>query len=138
MRSFEEQKAEVFRRSRERIKKNKQIRKTIILSGIPLMLCLVVSTAFYCKPQEKNDIDKAIRGDLYSAEEICIRISDLSGERVISDSQVVNDIMKNILVMPEAGSAEQDCYTVAEESVTEAEIYTITVNDGNGNTMILL
>lgn len=42
MRDFEERKAEVFRRSEKRIKERKQHRKHILLTCIPMVLCIMM------------------------------------------------------------------------------------------------
>ena len=46
MRNFEERKAEVFRRSEKRIKERKQRRNHILMTCIPLVLCLTIFGAF--------------------------------------------------------------------------------------------
>lgn len=46
MRNFEERKAEVFRRSEKRIKERKQRRNHILMTCIPLVLCLAIFGAF--------------------------------------------------------------------------------------------
>ena len=46
MRNFEERKAEVFRRSEKRIKERKQRRQRILMTCIPLVLCLTIFGAF--------------------------------------------------------------------------------------------
>ena len=46
MRNFEERKTEVFRRSEKRIKERKQRRNHILMTCIPLVLCLTIFGAF--------------------------------------------------------------------------------------------
>lgn len=46
MRNFEERKTEVFRRSEKRIKERKQRRNNILMTCIPLVLCLTIFGAF--------------------------------------------------------------------------------------------
>jgi hypothetical protein len=46
MRDFEERRAEVFRRSEKRIKERKQRRKHILLTCIPMVLCIMMSGVY--------------------------------------------------------------------------------------------
>ena len=55
MRNFEERKAEVFRRSEKRIKERKQRRQRILMTCIPLVLCLTIFGAFLF-PQLNNNL----------------------------------------------------------------------------------
>ena len=55
MRNFEERKAEVFRRSEKRIKERKQRRQRILMTCIPLVLCLTIFGAFLF-PQLNNNM----------------------------------------------------------------------------------
>ena len=55
MRNFEERKAEVFRRSDKRIKERKQRRQRILMTCIPLVLCLTIFGAFLF-PQLNNNM----------------------------------------------------------------------------------
>ena len=47
MRNFEERKAEVFRRSEKRIKERKQRRNHILMTCIPLVLCITLFSALF-------------------------------------------------------------------------------------------
>ena len=58
MRNFEERKAEVFRRSEKRIKERKQRRNHILMTCIPLVLCITLFSALFLSgmlPGETRD-----------------------------------------------------------------------------------
>lgn len=140
MRSFEEQKAEIFRRSEERIKRNRQNRKRILLSCVNLIFCFVVANTFYGiwlkRTDESVDEAETVCEGSGKIKTVCIMTSDSGGEWVAEDPQAIDYLMGNILMIKESASdyGEPPVYDegIVESDAFEANVYTITVNDGSG------
>ena len=166
MRNFEERKAEVFRRSENRIKERKRNRNRILALCIPLCLILTVWSVMILPAMlpvaEKdagaeqeigfngstNDADGAEGKHIYLSIEVKDNDSDFYSE--ITDSSGVTNVYENVFLAFEDQDAGNDMSGVIQESTSDDESkesannskdshsYTITMNAADGSNRIYL
>lgn len=101
MRSFEQRKAEIFRRSENRIKKRKKNRNRIIAGIIPLFFCVVILSV------------------IYLPDKIFIE-NNLSGKTDIADNFADDAVFSYISVEVKTDTASSKNYS-KEKDVTKVE-----------------
>ena len=139
MMNFEERKAEIFRRSDERIKTRKRNRRRILLSCVPIMICIGVLSVSYGQNKlniETPDgiIENAVNNSLVYP--ITVELTDLkNGEsreiEACYDIATVTDIIYSIT----EGLYQTDNYGTPTEStdsdqykdISKADFYEITI-----------
>ena len=166
MRNFEERKAEVFRRSENRIKERKRNRNCILALCIPLCLILTVWSVMILPAMppvaEKdagaeqeigfngstNDADGAEGKHIYLSVEV--RGNDLEFYSEITDASSVTAVYENVFLAFEDQDAGNDMSGVIEESTSDDESkesannskdnhsYTITMNAADGSNRVYL
>lgn len=165
MRNFEERKAEVFRRSENRIKERKRNRNRIMALCIPLCLILTVWSVMILPamlPAGKdagaeqdmelngsiNDSDGAEAKHIYLSVEVKDNDSDFYSE--ITDASGVTGVYEKVFLAFEDQDAGNDMSGVIQESTSDDESkestnnskdshsYTITMNAADGSNRIYL
>lgn len=132
MRNFEERKAEVFRRSVKRIKERKQRRNHILMTCIPLVLCLTIFGAFLFPqlddlkqaPESNNEhyfsgaMGQEADGGLFAGS------VEVSGNGVssyytsVENVQGIMRLINGIVAVPETDDADKDENFVVEDSTS--------------------
>ena len=132
MRNFEERKAEVFRRSEKRIKERKQRRNHILMTCIPLVLCLTIFGAFLFPqlddlkqaPESNNEhyfsgaMGTEADGGLFAGS------VEVSGNGVssyytsVENVQGIMRLINGIVAVPETDDADKDENFVVEDSTS--------------------
>lgn len=125
MRSFEERKAEILRRSNKRISRRKTVKRCVLGITIPLFICAVslsivlnISKSNQTEPAKEelyesfnyvDAVQDATADSVYTADNRII-VTDSSGEvKNFADSNTVNEIMKVInTYLPSLPQAESD------------------------------
>lgn len=165
MRNFEERKAEVFRRSENRIKERKRNRNRILALCIPLCLILTVWSVMILPAMlpakmdnaaeeniefngSMNDTDGAEGKHIYLSVEVKGNNSDFYAE--ITDASSVTGVYENVFLAFEDQDAGNDMSGVIQESTSDDESkesannskdshsYTITMNAADGSNRIYL
>lgn len=154
MMNFEDRKAEIFRRSDERIKLRKRNRKRIILSCVPIVLCIGVLSVSYTQNKLNTEPpDSFVENGLQNYSlvyPITVELTDLnSGEsreiEACYDIAAVTDIIYSIT----EGFNQIDNYGTSTESVDgdqykeiiKAGFYEITItreSDGETKTSVFI
>lgn len=104
MRNFEERKAEIFRRSDERIKERKRTRKRLFLCFLPVFICFTLYLMFLpaimstkeTAPEEKVTEDNNGIFGRYVFAEVRDMNDDTGYYQAISDQNIVADIVNII------------------------------------------
>ena len=155
MRNFEERKAEVFRRSEKRIKERKQRKNHILMTCIPLVLCLTIFGAFLFPqmddlrqaPESSHDqfsgaMGTEAVGGLFTGS------VEVSGNGVssyytsVENVQGIISLINGIVAIPETevdGSDDRDYITDENESTNikgdpKEEGYKILIKRSDGST----
>ena len=165
MKNFEERKAEVFRRSENRIKERKRNRNRILALCIPLCLILTVWSVMILPAMlpakmdnaaeeniefngSMNDTDGAEGKHIYLSVEVKGNNSDFYAE--ITDASSVTGVYENVFLAFEDQDAGNDMSGVIQESTSDDESkesannskdshsYTITMNAADGSNRIYL
>lgn len=121
MRTMEECRAEVFRRSEDRIRRRRQRRKRILAACIPLVLCVTVLAAEMLQASGKREppINET------SGSAVCrIEVSSGSGQRSITDGQTLGELTEMLEGLTK-GDADGSDY--ASLPPVTGDVYTITV-----------
>lgn len=153
MRNFEERKAEVFRRSENRIKERKRRRKHILMTCIPLVLCLTIAGALVFPqmddlkqaPESSNEnstgaMGKDEVGGLYAGSVEVSGNGILNYYTAVEDVQGIVSLINGIIVLPETspdrdGSdfvTEDNSSTDLKENANE-QCYTIFIKRSDGS-----
>ena len=165
MKNFEERKAEVFRRSENRIKERKRNRNRILALCIPLCLILTVWSVMILPAMlpakmdnaaeeniefngSMNDTDGAEGKHIYLSVEVKGNNSDFYAE--ITDASSVTGVYENVFLAFEDQDAGNDMSGVIQESTSDddskesannskdSHSYTITMNAADGSNRIYL
>ena len=103
MKSFEERKTEIFRRSKERIAERKKIRKRVLAVTVPIFLALGVA-AFELLPVEKRAVTEQSVNDKVSSnseEFLSLTVTGSDGlgikAKTVTDSGKISDIYYAVL-----------------------------------------
>ena len=109
MRNFEERKAEIFRRSEERINERRKNRRRIVACCVPLCLCIAVLTAIYIPKKNEKSGSTNNYGYSQPAEEFPYTSLELVGNNTeLSNSADIKDIYEIINSAFETDSALSD------------------------------
>lgn len=122
MRDFEQRREEIFRRSQARIQARRKRNKRIVMTCVPVALCLCVAGFFLSGPfAVSNDCAEAENNSQFSCDQssngslitslVEVRVTDGKGERVYTDPQVVQ-MVSAMLTFPET----EDGSTVADRA----------------------
>ena len=120
MRNFEERKAEIFRRSENRIKERKRNRNRILALCVPLCLCIVIMSVIYLPdimvPSDKSNSTEDINttapscgtsGCVYTSLDITCNSSLLDYEKKETDTVNIKNIY-NIIQSAFADEADKE------------------------------
>lgn len=157
MRDFEERKAEVFRRSEKRIKERKQHRKHILLTCIPMVLCIMM-LGVYVLPEmrvenspdgvivpefsETHPVTETVEDCLNSLLAETVEVSGNGISRSYSSNRDVQQILgliDEIVATPEVNCDDSlrdfatNESTVADASEKKYESYKILVRRSDGS-----
>ena len=123
MRSFEERKAEIFRRSNERIRERKRRRNRILSLSVPLCLILVVSAFFLPNVLSRKDKNAFPEEgmDMVAGTELSrgnyIQVESFGGE-----SALLSDVSNmNSLEVERICNLIKDLFPIEEESILDSE-----------------
>ena len=109
MRNFEERKAEIFRRSEERINERRKNRRRIVACCVPLCLCIAVLTAIYIPKKKEKSGSTNNYGYSQPAEEFPYTSLELVGNNTeLSNTADIKDIYEIINSAFETDSALSD------------------------------
>ena len=97
MRNFEERKAEILRRSEERIKERRKSRRRILACCVPLCLCIAILTAIYVPKKKEKSGNTNNYGYSQPAEEFPYTSLELVGnDTELNNTADIKDIYKII------------------------------------------
>ncbi len=97
MRNFEERKAEILRRSEERIKERRKSRRRIVACCVPLCLCIAILTAIYVPKKKEKSGNTNNYGYSQPAEEFPYTSLELVGnDTELNNTADIKDIYKII------------------------------------------
>lgn len=99
MRSFDERKAEIFRRGNERIKKRKR-NKTVIFSLLPIFFCAIIWSVAAGNMEKSNYMGDSVLPENYYDEE-CVPIPDQYTQLEISEKATENGFYKKVEAIAE-------------------------------------
>lgn len=141
MRSLEDCKAEVFRRSEERIKERKRNRNRVLVCCIPLCLLLVAGGIYICPLLEPVDENLKVNKEDVTTENVTMAVTSVKIRNVGADSDVYREITdedivecfyNSILVCFEENVPESTTGWDREESVENKAEYEFTFGYENG------
>ena len=148
MRNFEERKAEVFRRSENRIKKRKKNRNRILACCIPLCLCIAVLSAIYIKnvnlfsdkrnSAESMDIDNLSGTSGFTYTSLEITNNTASSENIKTENDISNiEKIYNIIHLSFATENEQQKEDAYDQNL-DAQNSGTAVKDNNNRDSLQL
>lgn len=112
MRNFEERKAEILRRSEERIKERRKSRRRILACCVPLCLCIAILTAIYVPKKKEKSGNTNNYGYSQPAEEFPYTSLELVGNDTelnnTADIKDIYEIINSAFESDGASSAQND------------------------------
>lgn len=112
MRNFEERKAEILRRSEERIKERRKSRRRIVTCCVPLCLCIAILTAIYVPKKKEKSGNTNNYGYSQPAEEFPYTSLELVGNDTelnnTADIKDIYEIINSAFETDGASSAQND------------------------------
>lgn len=145
MRSLEECRDEVFRRTEKRIQKRRKMRRRVIACCIPLCLCMAVWTATIllggnekCAPFEQNEAGAPL-GASYVKLEIRMGEAGTDQREVITDPAEVGHIYEMLMHLCSGEQDDSESYhDHAENASADAKRYRITFFTPEGGELCFL
>ncbi|MBQ8210068.1 MAG: hypothetical protein IJZ35_05755 [Clostridia bacterium] len=141
MRNFEERKAEIFRRSEERIIERKKKRNRILSICIPLFICIGAYSIFILPAMmpAKESADNNVHQELediadVAAYPVTVEFFDIDGNLTdfYTGAEDINSICGTIDTVINAGLSNEE---TSDENYTE-DSYSITVVDSTGRSTV--
>lgn len=145
MMNFEERRAEIFRRSDERIKTRKQNRKRILLSCLPIILCVGILSVSYTKnvlDAESTDgtIDNLPLNNYSLTYPVFIEVTDLkSGEsreidgcyNIATVTDIINSKTEGFGQNDNYGAPTENTDTTPSQTISDTDFYEISITREN-------